>query len=321
MSASPTAKQQPLLAGHWYVIASPHQLRSKPLALERFGERLVLWRQQSGQIVAMPDQCVHRGAQLSGGHIDNDTIVCPFHGFAYDASGQCTVMPCEESWQIPSGFKLQTYTVCEAGDWIWLWRGPETGSLPPPPVEPLLEGLVYGELCDDWNAHYTRAIEVQIDYAHLPFVHKKSIGRFMQGNSFDVGTDLSSGTIKSWLNNHKKGSQQWAAIHYPNTWINSVGGKFYIQAVFIPVAQQRCHVIMRFHHPVKIPLIRQLVSWFGTQLGRKVIKEDRPVVQGQFPANSDDANEKLTPADAGIVGYRKLRRSHQAQLKAEIKPQ
>ncbi len=316
MSAIPEQEAMTLLAGHWYVIASPSKIRSKPLALERFGERIVLWRQQSGQIIAMADQCAHRGAQLSGGSIQNDNIICPFHGFAYDASGQCTLMPCEEHWEIPSNFKVPTYIVREAGDWVWLWRGPEVENLPSPPIEPLLEGLAYGELCDDWNAHYTRAIEVQIDYARLPFVHKKSIGRFMQSNAFDVGTELDSGRIKSWLKNHPKSAKQWAAIRYPNVWINSVGGKFYIQAVFIPVAEKRCHVIMRFHHPFKIPLIQQLVSWFGTQLGRKVIKEDRPVVQGQYPANSDDADEKLTPADAGIVGYRKLRRSHQSQLKA-----
>jgi phenylpropionate dioxygenase-like ring-hydroxylating dioxygenase large terminal subunit len=321
MAVVSTDEKITLLAGHWYVIASSHEVRNKPVALERFGERLVLWRQLSGQIIGMTDQCAHRGAQLSGGKVMGDTIVCPFHGFAYDAKGQCTLMPCEESWDIPTGFKVQTHTLSELGGWVWLWRGPEADNLPSPPVEPLVEGLAYGELSNDWDAHYTRAIEVQIDYAHLPFVHKKSIGRFMQGKAFDVGTELDTGRIKSWLNNNKKGRQQWAAIRYPNVWVNSVGGQFYIQAVFIPVTEKSCHVIMRFHHPFKIPLIKQLVSWFGTQLGRKVIKEDRPVVQGQLPVNSDDADEKLTPADAGIVGYRKLRRSHQTQLKLYLKDQ
>lgn len=38
-------------------------------------------------------------------------------------------------------------------------------------------GYAYHSMNKNWNTHYKRAIENQLDYYHLPFVHEKTIGR------------------------------------------------------------------------------------------------------------------------------------------------
>ena len=77
----------------WYPVLESRELGRKPLAVERFAQQWVFWRTSSGEPRAHPDRCPHLGAALSGGTIVSGELVCPFHGFAFDAAGQCTHIP------------------------------------------------------------------------------------------------------------------------------------------------------------------------------------------------------------------------------------
>jgi len=82
------------LLAHWHVVGLSSDLTDEPLQVELMGERVVLWRQKS-EILAFRDLCIHRGTALSLGKIEDGCLVCPYHGWRYDTSGQCVHIPAQ----------------------------------------------------------------------------------------------------------------------------------------------------------------------------------------------------------------------------------
>jgi phenylpropionate dioxygenase-like ring-hydroxylating dioxygenase large terminal subunit len=79
--------------GQWYALTAARNVGATPLALERLGERLVLWRDAHGTVHVQEDRCPHRGARLSQGRVNDGTIVCSYHGIAIDADGRIASVP------------------------------------------------------------------------------------------------------------------------------------------------------------------------------------------------------------------------------------
>ncbi len=71
----------------WYGVEFSADVQvGKPKKVKVLGQQLVLYRKPSdNSVVAMSDLCVHRGAALSGGTVKGDCIVCPYHGWEYNA--------------------------------------------------------------------------------------------------------------------------------------------------------------------------------------------------------------------------------------------
>lgn len=84
----------------WFQVLYSHELapgESKPL--EYFGTDLVIFRTESGEAKVLDAYCPHMGAHLGygirgetgrGGRVSGDSIVCPFHGWAFDGDGPFT---------------------------------------------------------------------------------------------------------------------------------------------------------------------------------------------------------------------------------------
>ena len=73
----------------WYVAAWDHELiDGTKLARTLLEKPIVLYRGESGRVVAMDDRCCHRGAPLSMGRIEGDCIRCMYHGMKFDAERQ-----------------------------------------------------------------------------------------------------------------------------------------------------------------------------------------------------------------------------------------
>jgi len=170
-------------SGHWYPIASSREVGKRPVSLTRFGKKLVVWRTGTGHVSVMQDRCPHRGAALSLGHIKNNALVCPFHGLAFAADGQCVSVPVEEDPDLANDICARPLTTREENSYIWLWRNPDLAPAETVPAHPDLEGQQFGESVTTWPAHYTRCIENVCDFSHLPFVHKTTIGLFKRNTA------------------------------------------------------------------------------------------------------------------------------------------
>ncbi|MGA1027148.1 MAG: cryptochrome/photolyase family protein, partial [Lutimaribacter sp.] len=59
------------------------------------GERLVLFRDETGALGLIGRHCPHRGADMCFGRLEDNGLRCPFHGWHFDRSGQCIEQPGE----------------------------------------------------------------------------------------------------------------------------------------------------------------------------------------------------------------------------------
>jgi vanillate O-demethylase monooxygenase subunit len=105
----------------WYALATATEVGSRLLAVRALDGPVVLFRRESGQVVALEDRCAHRAYPLSDGTLEGDTVRCGLCGFVYDASGQCVSVPTQP--RVPFGAHVASYPTQERDGLVWVWLG------------------------------------------------------------------------------------------------------------------------------------------------------------------------------------------------------
>jgi len=105
----------------WYVIGFSHELGEKPLVRHICDHRVVLFRGENGDPVALLDRCPHRAASLSQGKIVGPGIQCPYHGIEFGNGGRCRKIPSQD--RIPDGMRVRSFPIHEVWKWLWIWPG------------------------------------------------------------------------------------------------------------------------------------------------------------------------------------------------------
>jgi nitrite reductase/ring-hydroxylating ferredoxin subunit len=88
-----------------------------------FGQELVVWRDKEGASHVWEDRCPHRGMRLSFGFVRGSAIACLYHGWQYDAAGQCRVIPAHPALKVPSTIAATTYDSAERLGLVWVSLG------------------------------------------------------------------------------------------------------------------------------------------------------------------------------------------------------
>ena len=171
---SDTSRLSPFPEG-WYFVASRRSIQKARL-LQRtwMGEEIVAWSDGEGRICVAEATCVHLGSELgpaAGGRVHNGRLVCPFHGFEYDTTGQCVATPFAPP---PRSTKLRVFEVRKVRGMVFAWWG--SGGRPPQwhlPEDPRTDA--------DWSelelrtvrfpGHPQETTENAVDMAHLRYVH------------------------------------------------------------------------------------------------------------------------------------------------------
>lgn len=170
MTAVATSRSYPLDC--WYVAAADEQVTGEPSSQRLLDKQLVLYRLRSGDVVALDDRCAHRALPLSMGWLVEDRLVCRYHGFAYDQSGECVSVPSQA--RVPYGARVASHPVREQGPFVWVWPGnPRRAAGTAPPRLPWLDDpgwtVFGGELTVD--AGFMLLHENALDRTHFAFVH------------------------------------------------------------------------------------------------------------------------------------------------------
>lgn len=316
-----------MINNQWYVVLDSSEIKyGKALAVLRLGVRLVFWRDTAGVVSCISDICCHRGISLGAGLVKGNHIECPFHGFRYDAKGNVVTIPANgKKAVVGQQYKVRSYSVREMYGLIWLWWGEAREDLPEPFFfEYLKKGFSYGSFRDHWNVHYSRAIENQLDVVHLPFVHRTTIGR---GNKTLVNgpvVERDGSLLRFFLDNREDNGNMvplrpeempdyknlfCLEFHYPNIWQNLISDKIRAFAAFAPVDEENTVVYIRFYQKIlNVPVLRNIINWFGVRSSKIILRQDKRVVMTQLPKKSElMMDEKLIMGDAPIIEYRKYR--------------
>jgi nitrite reductase/ring-hydroxylating ferredoxin subunit len=146
-----------------------------PVRIRLLGEDLIAFRDSTGHIGVVVNNCPHRGASLFFGRNEENGLRCVYHGWKFDTSGACVDMPNEPA---ESDFKAKVrvtaYPVREQGGVVFVYMGPEAR----PPALPKLEWTLVPEnqryISMRWqHCNWAQALEGGIDSSHSSFLHSR----------------------------------------------------------------------------------------------------------------------------------------------------
>lgn len=117
----------------WQPIVPSHSVQAADNVVAGFthGEELVLWRTAEGSIQAWDNRCPHRGMRLTLGRIVDNRLSCAYHGWEYEAGGQCTGIPAQPRTAAPRYVCVKTYRAAEARGMVWVAPGDTSAASPP----------------------------------------------------------------------------------------------------------------------------------------------------------------------------------------------
>jgi 5,5'-dehydrodivanillate O-demethylase oxygenase subunit len=180
-----------LLRRYWMPIAGVSEfdtLSIKPLRL--LGEDLVLYKNLVGQFGLVDRRCPHRRADLANGMVEADGIRCSYHGWCFDARGQCTEQPYEDvalpARNTKATIRTTAYPVQAKGGLLWAYLGPQ-----PAPLLPDWEAfswpngfsqIVISEIPCNWF----QCQENSIDPVHFEWMHE-NWGQRLRGEDTAYG--------------------------------------------------------------------------------------------------------------------------------------
>jgi phenylpropionate dioxygenase-like ring-hydroxylating dioxygenase large terminal subunit len=165
------------LKNRWYVAALTTEIGDTPLARTIAGQKIVLFRDTKGAVVALEDRCAHRQAPLSLGEIVGDNIQCGYHGLTFDRSGSCVRIPSQK--QIPPGTCVRPYPATENQGFVHLWTGDRAPLSEETPFDfpfAAMDGLNARYAALSGKFDYRLLIDNLMDLTHLGFTHKNTIG-------------------------------------------------------------------------------------------------------------------------------------------------
>ena len=171
----PDAPAGKLLRQYWQPVALVEELEGeRPVkAVRVLGADFVVFRDEQGNYGLLDRDCPHRGADLAFGRLEDGGLRCPFHGWLFNAAGQCLEMPAEpEGARLCQRVKQAAYPVAARSGILFAYLG--KGE---PPEFPAFDCFVAPEQYTFafkglLECNWLQALEVGIDPAHASFLHR-----------------------------------------------------------------------------------------------------------------------------------------------------
>ena len=285
------------------------------------GEELVLARTAEG-ILCVRDRCPHRGARFGIGRIEGDGIVCPYHGWKFDKTGQCTSIPSlGGACAVAKGTRLPAFRCCERYGFVWVLLAPQAvAEIPEIPEfeHPAWDYAVAEPMA--FATGFRREIENYLDMSHFAFAHAETLGRGAATSIEAYEVSDVAGALQMdaefpalatpgvALTKLQEPHHRTQRCHYPNvTTIRQSfadGSERVLVHVPSPVTPTSCRVFWSiacspgFAGP---PLAQQM------QFATRVLDEDRLMCENQWPkeVELEGGDGKSVPADRLALTWRK----------------
>jgi 5,5'-dehydrodivanillate O-demethylase len=330
-----------LFRRYWHPIAVARELTDeRPTKFIRFlGEDLVLFKDKSGNVGLIQDHCVHRGASLLYGRVEERGIACAYHGWLYDTKGNCLECPAEpEGSKFHLTVKARAYPVQKYIGLCWAYLGPQ-----PAPVIPKYDVwarqdgrrkiVVYPQLAANW----LQPMENSADPWHAEILHQQSKSRgkpilsTTRGCVDDVESvdffECSYGLMKKRV--QKTGQVGIHPIIFPNILREGNATQFRLPTDDTSTDSIFVHFIpgrpdgsdddpeVEYKAPFKTP--PDAVHPFARHRVGEVMPQDFMAWETQGPLANREA-ERLATSDRGVVMFREMLRAEIAKVQEGIDP-
>jgi vanillate O-demethylase monooxygenase subunit len=313
----------------WHPVAYAADVTRVPRATTLLGEPLVLWRDSRDVVHVFRDVCVHRGTALSLGCVEDDEIVCPYHGWRYGGDGACTAIPqLADPTRVPARARAVAYPTTERYGIVW--TALESPRWPIPEVVELTDAawrtVRTGPFA--WSCDASRQVENFTDFGHFAFVHAGLLGD--PGNPvvapYEVVTDghvlryaygrpdaRNTDEFPVFAAEERKDATRRTryALHLPYTIVEHIdwGGADGLVYLFVsqPVDDDRCMGYCLVARNYNLDQADEVIQGFE----RTIFGQDQRVVESQRPDRVpfDLADELHLTFDAVAVAYRRAMRA------------
>lgn len=163
----------------WYAAGFGDEFGRKPVERTILGERVLLFRSEAGEAVALSGVCLHRFMPLAMGEREGDVVKCAYHGMSFDKTGRCVTGPAGS----PAAGRLHRYPTLEIGPLVWIW----TGAAENADADMLPDFAQCGIATEGWRAdpngikriaaRYMLIVDNLFDLSHINWVHASVLGR------------------------------------------------------------------------------------------------------------------------------------------------
>jgi phenylpropionate dioxygenase-like ring-hydroxylating dioxygenase large terminal subunit len=299
-------------ANVWTIVGQAVDLKAnKLLSLRIAGERVVVFRDASGKACALIDRCPHRGVALSLGRVDQGVIECPFHGWRFDGAGR----NCHVPWNPDAkreNLGATPLPVREIGGLLWVFTGFDPDGDPQVSDSFFLPDVSVCGQSVVWKAHWTRVMENMLDMPHLPFVHRKTIGkdlRGLTGGRMDVFwedrpyggriTNRIDGVARPGMLDYRFPNVMELSIDPPNKLLR-------LMVACIPEDEASTRlVLLTIRNFARSPLLNPVFRW----MNRRIAREDQQTVESSLPIEvPPPGDEASVRTDAPTLAFRRLYR-------------
>jgi phenylpropionate dioxygenase-like ring-hydroxylating dioxygenase large terminal subunit len=299
-------------ANVWTIIGQASALsNAKPIGLSVAGERIVLFRDAAQKAVALLDQCPHRGVALSLGRVERGEIECPFHGWRFNGAGANCATPFNPDAK-RQYLHAQPLPLREDHGLLWLYTGFEPEVEPDFPETFSIKNTLICAQETVWRAHWTRVMENMLDMPHLPFVHRRTIGKDL-AQKIDQHMDVfwRERPYGARIDGAINGEPRMGALEYryPNLMellIDPPGRIFRLMAICLPQDDTTTKLILL--------TIRDFARWpilnpIFRIMNQRIANEDKRIIESALPMEVPPPSEEASlRTDAPTLAFRRIYR-------------
>ena len=257
----------------WYPVTPISYLDpAKPTPMTLLGKKLVIWRDQGQNWIAMDDRCPHKLAQLSLGSVDESgRLICRHHGWCFDRAGKCKNIPMlsdEKALETACNSErsqVTTYPTQVLQGLLWIW--PDCSSTaftdcaskqPAVMADSKLDKASSDWFMSEVPVGYTVSVESSFDPSHAQFLHEGIAGfspeRAIPMKQFEVCPEISAEagfTLKhsgyNIFNKDMDATRQFTPPCSNTTIYEYSNGKLALfQLYFVPTKPGQCKHIGKF---------------------------------------------------------------------------
>jgi phthalate 4,5-dioxygenase len=147
---------------------------SDPVRVRLLGENLIAFRDTTGQVGLIQNNCPHRGASLFFGRNEEAGLRCVYHGWKFATDGTCVDMPNEPAESdFKQKVKATAYPTVEKAGIVWAYMGAAENQPPVPDLEWMRAPAGYMWVSKTYEAcNWLQAMEGGLDTSHSSFLHR-----------------------------------------------------------------------------------------------------------------------------------------------------
>ncbi len=166
---------------YWHPVATSAQLPAPdcaPLRTKLLGQRFVVFRDSDGRPGMLNELCMHRGASMALGRVEEGGIRCLYHGWKFAVDGTILETPNHPDGRLAQRLKAPAYDVVERSGLLWAYIGPQEHK---PPLRRFAADDVPDAnryvLRINVKANYLQLWEGGLDSSHVSVLHTNQARR------------------------------------------------------------------------------------------------------------------------------------------------